>query len=187
MGDDVDYGPLTGLIGVWEGDKGMDVAPGPKRDVDSPYFETITFEAIGTATNAKSQTLSVLHYLEIVSRKANNKVFHHETGYWMWDPATEIVMHSLTIPRSVCVLAGAKYDAANSSGGNTVIEVSAKLGDEDWGILQSPFMRDNARTTEFRHKVTVGNGKLAYLETMMLDIYGKVFEHTDENELTLQT
>ena len=24
--NDIDYGPLTGLIGTWQGDKGMDVA-----------------------------------------------------------------------------------------------------------------------------------------------------------------
>ena len=26
-GSEVDFGPLTGLIGRWEGDKGLDVAP----------------------------------------------------------------------------------------------------------------------------------------------------------------
>jgi len=47
-------------------------------------------------------------------------------------------------------------------------------------------MLEKARTTEFRHKITVANGKQSYLETTIVDIYGKVFEHTDENELVLQ-
>ena len=46
------------------------------------------------------------------------------------------------------------------------------------------FKRDNARTTAFRHHITVGNGKLSYSETTNVDIYGKVFEHTDRIELT---
>ena len=187
MSDAIDYGPLSNLIGVWKGDKGIDVAPDKEAGtVDNPYFETITFDAIGDVTNGKSQTLAVVHYLQIVSRKSDNEVFHHETGYWTWDKAAGIVMHSLTIPRAFCLLAGAKYNAAGSTNGNTVLEVSAKLGDPDWGISQSPFLRDNAKTTEFRHKITVGNGKLAYAETTVVEIYGKTIDHTDENELTLQ-
>ncbi|GAB4137761.1 MAG: hypothetical protein Fur0037_03060 [Planctomycetota bacterium] len=44
-------------------------------------------------------------------------------------------------------------------------------------------MRENARTTAFSHRITVSRGKLSYKETTTLEIYGKVFEHTDENEL----
>ena len=61
--------------------------------------------------------------------------------------------------------------------------VAAKLDDPDWGIIQSPFMRDSARTLDYRHKVTVGAGKMSYEQTMNLDIYGRSFEHTDRNDL----
>jgi hypothetical protein len=178
-----DYGPLTDLIGVWKGDKGLDVAPEPDGTETNPYFETITFTASGGVTNAESQDLSVVHYHQIVQRNSNGEVFHNETGYWMWDAATSTVMHSLTIPRAVCVLAGGTYDGQKDADGRAVIEVAAALGDKDWGIIQSPFMRDNATTTAFHHTITVGNGLLSYAETTMLDIYGKTFEHTDQNEL----
>ncbi|MBW2290584.1 MAG: hypothetical protein JRG90_22590, partial [Deltaproteobacteria bacterium] len=46
----IDYGPLTGLIGNWKGDKGMDVAPEPDGSEESPYWETIDFDAIGDVT-----------------------------------------------------------------------------------------------------------------------------------------
>ena len=71
MSEEIDYGPLNELIGVWKGDKGIDVAPDKddtKGTVDNPYYETITFDAIGTANNAKKQTLAVLHYLQVVTR-----------------------------------------------------------------------------------------------------------------------
>jgi hypothetical protein len=45
-------------------------------------------------------------------------------------------------------------------------------------------MRDNARTVEFRHKIQLDGDKLSYAETTVLEIYGKKFDHTDENELT---
>lgn len=182
----VDYGPLERLIGVWEGDKGLDVAPEPDGTEHNPYFETITYTAIGDVTNAESQVLSALHYHQIVSRKSNGEVFHNETGYWMWDPKTGTIMHSLTIPRGVCLLAGGKaIDAGNSDGGTT-IEVAAELGDGPWQIIQSPFMKENARTTSFRQRITVQDGKMSYSETTMVNIYGKTFEHTDENELVMR-
>ncbi|HEB57067.1 MAG TPA: hypothetical protein ENI98_12350 [Gammaproteobacteria bacterium] len=56
-----------------------------------------------------------------------------------------------------------------------------KLDDPDWIIVQSPFMRDKAKTTAFRHRITVTGNELAYSETTMLDIYGRSFEHTDKN------
>ncbi len=184
--DNFDYGPLTQLIGTWKGDKGVDIAPDPDGTENNPYYEIITFNAIGDVTNAESQVLTALHYRQIVRRKSNDRVFHDETGYWMWDAASRTVMHSLTIARGVCVLAGGKYSSETDAEGNVVLNVAASIDDKNWSIVQSPFMQENARTTEFRHTITVGNGKLIYSETTMVDIYGNIFEHTDDNELLCQ-
>ena len=179
---EVDYGPLAGLVGSWKGDEGLDVAPEPDGPEENPYHETITFEALGDLTNAGRQTLAIVRYQQIVRRKSNDEVFHDETGYWLWDAATATVMHSLAIPRAVCVLAGGRYEAGPAPG-PIVLEVSARAGDPDWAIIESPFMRDNARTLEFRHKVTLDGDRLLYDETTMVEIYGKTFEHTDRNAL----
>lgn len=82
--ENIDYGPLTELIGIWRGGKGLDLAPEPGGTERNPYYETITYTAIGDVTNAESPTLAALHYREIVQRKSNDEVFHDETGYWMW-------------------------------------------------------------------------------------------------------
>ena len=182
----VDYGPLTGLIGVWEGNKGMDIAPEPDGTEENPYYETITFTEGGTLSNAESQVLSILYYRQIVKRKSNDEVFHDQTGYWLWDPREKVVMHTLTIPRAVSLVAGGSYNGEKDADGNTVIEVLAGIDNKDWGIAQSPFMQKNAKTTDFQIKVIVGNGKMTYSETTMLDIYGRVFEHTDTNVLTIR-
>jgi len=99
------------------------------------------------------------------------------------DAATQTVMHSLVIPRAVCVVAGGRYSAPADASGPVVIEVAAKLGDADWGIAQSPFVRDRAKTVEFRCRVTLEGDRLRYAETTEVDVYRNRFDHTDENEL----
>jgi hypothetical protein len=180
---EIDYGPLVGLIGTWEGDKGLDISPEPDGREESPYYETIAFETVGDVTNAESQQLAVVRYQQIVRRKSNDKVFHDQTGYWMWDANAGVVMQSLTIPRAVCVLAGGRFQGRSEPSTAITLNVAAKLGDPDWGVIQSPFMRDNARTIEFRHTLTIEGDQLSYHETTVLEIYGTRFDHTDQNKL----
>lgn len=179
--DGVNYGPLAALVGVWAGDKGVDKAPEPEGEERNLYYETMMFEAIGDVTNADSQVLAVLRYHQVVSRKSNDKVFHNETGYWMWDAASGQVMQSFSIPRGVCVLAGGK--ATTSDSGAIEFVVKAAADDPDWGILQAPFMRDKARTLAFSHTITVEGDSLVYAESTLLDIYGRQYDHTDINRL----
>jgi hypothetical protein len=180
----IDYGPLACLVGTWTGGEGMDVAPEPDADEHNPYYETLIFEAAGDVTNAEQQTLAVVRYHQEVSRQSNDKVFHDQVGYWLWDAATGVVVQTLTIPRAVTLLAGGE---ARSEGDSTVLEVRAVDGDEQWGIVQSPFMQAQARTVEFRHRLVVTGDRLEYSETTVLDIYGKkAYEHTDGNTLQRQ-
>ncbi len=179
--DGIDYGPLAFLIGRWKGDKGMDVAPELDGPEENPYYETLLFEAVGDVTNAESQTLAALRYHQVVTRKLTNQVFHNETGYMMWDSNTGIVMQSLTIPRGVGLLAGGS--ASIGDDGFVEIELAADIDHQDWGIVQSPFMKENARTVRFHHKIVVKGDELSYLETTVLEIYDKQFDHTDANSL----
>ena len=179
--DAIDYGPLAALVGAWQGDRGMDIAPEPDGTEQNPYYETLTFEAIGDVDNAEQQTLAVLHYVQIVRRKSNDEVFHHETGYWMYDAATSDVMHSLAIPRAVVLLAGGSATVAD---GVTTINVEAEADSFDWSVAQSPFMRDNAKTLGFKQTLVVDGDTLNFSETTFLDIYGRKFDHTDNNVLT---
>ena len=177
----LDYGPLTSLIGTWRGDKGMDIAPDPDGREENPYFETITFTPIGDVTNADKEVLVGLRYHQTVSRKSTGLPFHDQCGYFMWDAATGTVIQSVLIPRAVAVVAGGKYVGRS---GPLVIEVQAAADGREWGILESPFMRANARTLAFRHRITVDGKTLTYDETTVVDIYGKRFDHTDANTLT---
>jgi hypothetical protein len=148
-------------------------------------YETITYTAIGDVENAEEQLLTALHYVQVVQRKSNDKVFHHQTGYWMWDAKAGIVMHSLQIPRAVAVMAGGNYSGATNDDGQAVIEVAAAANDTTWKIIESPFMALKASTRSFSQKIIVGDGKMSYSQTTLVDIYGKKkFVHTDANKLT---
>ena len=46
--------PLNRLIGVWKGDKGIDLAPKPEIDESNPYYETIVFEAVDIDANGQA-------------------------------------------------------------------------------------------------------------------------------------
>ena len=181
---DVNYGPLVQLLGVWSGDQGTDIAPEPDGTENNPYYETITYEDIGDLSNAEEQKLAAVYYRQIVRRKSNDEVFHDQTGYWIWDAEKKIVMHSFVIPRAVSVTSGGAYSGETTKDGDVVLELSAKLGDPDWGIVQSPFMSKKASSMEFRQRIVVGRGKMTYSQTTLVDIYGKAFEHTDDNKLT---
>jgi hypothetical protein len=173
----VDYGPLAALMGEWQGDKGTDTAPEPDGSEENNYSETLTFEAIGNTSNAEMQDLAGVLYHQVVTRIRDQKPIHNQTGYWMWDKENNLVMHSFTIPRGVCVLAGGEVSTDNT------LEVQAAMGDKEWEIIQSPFMKKKARTVKYQHKVTVKGDTLNYQQTMSLEIYGKQFEHTDNNTL----
>jgi hypothetical protein len=182
--DGINYGPLAALVGTWQGDKGVDRAPEPDGEERSPYYETIIFEAAGDVTNAEKQTLSIVRYHQVVSRKSNDEVFHDQQGYWLWDPADNTLVESFIIPRGVAVIAGGTLAAPADAAQELVYNVAADANSPELGIIQAPFMFKQAKTTAFTHTVTVKGDDMRYSETTVLDIYGKKsYEHTDVNTL----
>jgi hypothetical protein len=180
----INYGPLAALVGTWNGDKGIDRAPEPDGEERSPYFETIVFEAAGDVTNAEAQTLSVVRYHQVVSRKSNNQVFHDQVGYWLWDPADNTIVEVFTIPRGVAVVAGGTLAPSDDPAQELVFEVAADANSPQFGIVQAPFMFKQARTTAFTHKITVKGDEMRYSESTILDIYDKKsYDHSDLNTL----
>ena len=183
--NDINYGPLSGLIGTWKGNKGVDLAPEPDGTERNEFYETIIFSEAGDLSNAEEQNLSALHYISKVQRVTNDRVIHQETGYWMWEHGTDSVIHSLTIPRGICVLAGGTVtEKVNSKTKEQSFLVEAKLGNEQWPIIQTAFLRQKASMKAYQQQVVLSGDTLQYKQNMQLDIYGRVFDHNDENTLT---
>ena len=176
----VDYGPLYQLIGSWRGEKGLDVAPEPEGEDKLAYYDEITFMPSGPAENAEEQNLVTVRYHQLVRKRKNGKIFHDQTGHWIYEPATGMIVHSLSIPRAVCVLAGGKLE---QQGDASIFQVEATAGSDTFGVVQSPFMLEKAKTTAFRMTLRVSGDELSYEETTSLEIYGRKFEHTDGSKL----
>lgn len=181
--DGIDYGPLAFLVGRWKGDKGMDKSPESDGTTEeNPYYEELLFEAAGDVDNADKQYLTIVRYHQKVYRKSNDEQFHDQVGYWLWDAAENTVMHTISIPRGVTLVAGGSFDPASIKGNSALLRVTSEEGG-DWGIAQSPFMRDNASTKAFKMNLKVDGDKISYSQTTYLDIYGRDFDHTDRSSL----
>ncbi len=183
----VDFGPLANLIGVWKGDKGVDLAPDSEIGTEkNPFYEEITCEGLGTyVTNGEEQNIAAIFYHQHVFRKSNDEEFHNQCGYFMWDAANKVIMHSLSIPRAMNLVAGATYNGETDKDGNVVFELKAGIDNPDWQISQSPYLQEKAKTTEFTYKATLGKDTFSYSELTLINIYGeRDFRHVDTSKLT---
>lgn len=179
--DGIDYGPLARLIGRWVGTNGMDIAPDADAKPDqSPFSDEMTFTASGPAENAEEQELVSVRYHHLVRKLENGQIFHDQIGHWIYEKSTNTIMHSLTIPRGVCLLAGGEY---KESDGASIFDVEARAGSDDYGIVQSPFMLEKAVTKAFTMNMRVMGDELTYREVTSLHIYGEDFDHIDSSTL----
>lgn len=179
--DGVDYGPLAQLVGKWVGTRGLDVAPDADAQPDkTAYTDEMVFTLSGPAENAEEQELVSVRYHHVVRKLENGRIFHDQIGHWIFEPATNTLMHSLTIPRGVCLLAGGEYRERD---GASLFEVEASADSRTYGIVQSPFMQEKARTRAFTMSLSVQGDELNYREVTSLHIYGEDFEHVDKSTL----
>jgi hypothetical protein len=179
--NNVDYGPLAQLVGKWIGDRGLDNAPDADANPDkSAYTDEINFTISGPAENAEEQNVVSVKYHHVVRKLENGRIFHDQIGHWIYEKSTNIIMHSLSIPRAVCLLAGGEYKEED---GVSLFNVEAVAGSETYGIVQSPFMLKKAKTKAFKMNLSVKGNELNYHEVTSLHIYGKDFEHIDKSKL----
>jgi hypothetical protein len=182
---DPTLGPLGPLLGVWEGDKGTDLAPSDKAEtnrqpVTSKYRERMVFEPTGRVDNHE-QVLYGLRYATKAWRLGDPDPFHEEVGYWLWDAASKLVLRCFMPPRGMTVLAGghAEPDAREFA-------LEATSGSETFGICSSPFLVEEFKTVRYTLAIElVDRDTLHYDEHTFLKMKGRdpLFDHRDENTL----
>ena len=176
------WGPLAGLIGQWEGDKGVDISYHNEKGAigETPYREVITFKPFGPVENGP-QTLMGLDYRMACYKNDEESPFHTEIGYWLWDAANEQVMRCFMVPRGSTVIAGGhvKADA-------TEYVLGAELGSKTYGVLSNQYLDANAQTILYDCTITVGDGEFSYDSTTTYKHYRSddLILHTDRNTLT---
>jgi hypothetical protein len=174
-------GPLRALAGIWQGTRGLDLKPkaeGPKKQA---YVERIELQPIDPAINGP-QLLYGLRYHTHVTKPDQVKTYHDQVGYWLWEPATGTIIHTLTIPRGQIAMA-----AGQAAADATSFELVATQGLDTYGICSAPFLDLAFKTTEFRIHVTIHpDGTWSYEEDTVLQILGRSepFHHVDRNTLS---
>lgn len=174
-------GPLRGLAGKWEGHIGLDVKPTADGGETQAYVEKIVIEAIDPQMNGP-QLLYGLRYHTHIVKPGEVEMYHDQVGYWLWEPATETIMLTLSIPRGQAALAvgHAKPDAKSFT-------VTAERGMTSYGISSNAFLEENFTTSAFTMTVTVEDDEhWSYAEETTLHIKGvpEPFSHTDQHRLT---
>ena len=173
-------GPLRALAGIWEGDKSLDVNPYIDEPRRQPYIERYELQPCDPQSNGP-QVLYGLRYHTHIVKPGEVETYHDQVGYWLWEPATGTIIHTLTIPRGQAVLA-----IGQAAPDATKFEVTAVRGSTINGIVSGPFLDQAFRTDAFRMVVTVNpDGSWSYFEETTLKVHGRdePFAHTDRNTL----
>lgn len=178
-------GPLTWLVGYWEGDGGLDVSYHNQDDetAETGYFEKAFFKPIPIQENGK-QVLWGLNYGMTAWRHGEEAMdpFHDEVGFLLWDKANGQIMRTVVFGRGIAMLAG-----SDAKVNDKVLHFNAMPGQACYGILQNKYLLERAELKGFKSTFTCeDDDTFTYEQTLVLKlaaIGGKEMDHTDRNTL----
>ena len=177
-------GPLTPLVGDWEGNVGVDLSYHNKEDetAETGYFEKAWFRPIPIVENGK-QTMQGLNYGMTAWRHGEEAMdpFHDEVGYLLWEVATGQVMRCFAVPRGIALLAGGSAEASDK-----ILRFKAEPGVASYGLVQNKYLLERARLGTFESVFTFNDdGSFSYTSDPVLELAatGKKMHHTDRNTL----
>jgi hypothetical protein len=173
-------GPLRRLAGVWEGRKGLDLNPKADGPEQRDYLERIDIQPIDAQTNGPQLFYGLRYHVHIMSSD-EDATFHDQMGYWLYEPATGLIMQTLAIPRGQVALARGEASADGSK-----IKVRADRGGPGYGICSTDFLEWAFRTDSFEVEITFNpDGSWSYVSDTMLQVRGQAepFRHRDRNTL----
>lgn len=112
----------------------MDIKPKAEGPKNQAYTERIEMQPIDPQTNGPQLFYGLRYHLHI-TKPDQVKTYHDQVGYWLWEPATELIVHTLTIPRGMVTMATGKAAASATQFGCV-----ANIDDPTAGISSSPFL-----------------------------------------------
>ena len=173
-------GPLRRLAGIWEGRGGVDINPkaaGPER---REFSERIELQPIDAQSNGPQLFYGLRYHTRILASD-EEATFHDQVGYWLWEPATGLVLQTLTIPRGQVAIA-----SGHTSADATEFVLTAQRGDTAYGICSTAFLEYAFRTDAYRIEVVFNpDGSWSYVLDTTLIVRGRAepFLHRDRNTL----
>ena len=173
-------GPLRRLAGSWEGRKGVDISPKPEGPERRVYIERIDAVPIDPQANGP-QLFYGLRYHIHVNTEEEDITFHDQVGYWLWEPATGLVLQTLAIPRGQVAIA-----SGHASPDADRLVVAAERGQTEYGICSTAFLEYAFRTDSYRIEIVFNaDGSWSYDSNTVLSVRGTAapFSHRDRNTL----
>ena len=173
-------GPLRRLAGTWESRAGLDINPKPEGPQRREYSERIELEPIDAQSNGPQLFYGLRYHTRILA-PGEDATFHDQTGYWLWEPATGLVLQTLSIPRGQVAIA-----AGHATADATELVLSARRGQTEYGICSTTFLEYAFRTDSYRIEVVFNpDGSWSYVLDTMLMVRGRAepFLHRDRNTL----
>ncbi|MGV0635505.1 heme-binding beta-barrel domain-containing protein [Mycolicibacillus trivialis] len=178
-------GPLTPLVGEWEGDVGVDFSFHNKDGgtAQTSYFERAWFKPIPIQENGQ-QVIEGLKYEMTAWRHGEEAMdpFHDEVGYLLWEKKTGVVIRNVVFGRGIAILAGGQAEPRDKT-----LQFTATPGDVNYGILQNEYLSERAELIAFDSTFTIEDDEtFSYTSTLVLKLAamdGKQMNHTDQNTL----
>jgi hypothetical protein len=123
-----------------------------------------------------------LRYHLHINTPEEDIAFHDQVGYWLYEPATGLILQTVAIPRGqIAIAAGqAEPDAKK-------LVLTATRGQTDYGICSTTFLEEAFRTDHYRIEVEFhDDGSWSYDLDTTLMVKGRdaPFQHRDRNRLT---
>ena len=173
-------GPLRRLAGIWEGQRGVDINPKAEGPETREYYERIEMQPIDPQANGPQLFYGLRYHLHVNTRE-EDIAFHDQVGYWLYEPATGLILQTLAIPRGqIAIAAGhAEPDAKQ-------LVLKATRGQTDYGICSTTFLELAFRTDSYQITVDFhDDGTWSYVSDTTLIVKGQdePFLHRDRNTL----
>lgn len=173
-------GPLRRLAGRWEGTRGLDINPKADAPERRAFIEHTIFDPIDPQTNGPQLFYGLRYHMHITTRE-EDITFHDQTGHWLWEPATGLILQTLSIPRGQVALA-----AGHAKEGDDRLTLTATRGQTEYGICSTAFLEYGFRTDRYQIDVVFdGEDSWSYDLHTTLMVHGRdaPFDHHDHNSL----
>ncbi|WP_411340005.1 heme-binding beta-barrel domain-containing protein [Sphingopyxis sp. J-6] len=173
-------GPLRRLAGIWEGHRGVDINPKADGPEQRDYYERIEMQPIDPQANGP-QLFYGLRYHVHINTPDEDIAFHDQVGYWLWEPATGLVLQTLAIPRGQVAIA-----AGHATADAKQLVLKAERGSSEYGICSTTFLEQAFRTDSYTITVDFhDDGSWSYVSDTVLMVRGQAepFLHRDRNHL----
>ena len=174
-------GPLRRLAGEWRSADGVDVNPKADGAERRQYIEHAVFEPIDPQANGPQLFYGLRYHIRI-NTPEEDIIFHEQVGHWLWEPATGLVIQTLSIPRGQVAIAG-----GHAAEDDDRLVLTAERGSTEYGICSTAFLEHAFRTDRYQIEITFhDDGTWSYVQETMLIVRGQAepFIHRDQNRLT---